>query len=1048
MNKEIFNKRIFEGKLKNFNLKEIDQYEEKLKILNSWKYSIDNSDLNRTKEKQLQGKFLLDFFCKILNYKSMIGRDSWSFIQEEKTKADATMPDGVLGFFSKFYTDVRVVIELKDANTNLDEKQSNRRNYSPVEQAFSYAPKFGGKCRWVIVSNFKEIRLYNSRNALEYEKFEITNLNNEYEFKRFFYLLNYNNLINSTTDSVIDNLYKDNDENIKNITKVFYEEYKNTRLNLFKGIKENNDINELILFEKTQKLMDRFIFICFCEDKELLPRNTFKNVITTARNSFEPSDTKVFTQLKGLFKAINIGNPSMNINKFNGGLFADDDILDKLYIPDDLFNSLEDISEYDFDTDLNVNILGHIFEQSISDIEDIKNEIEHLDVSSKDSKRKKDGIFYTPEYVTNYIVEECIGAWLRDRRKELGEDKLPQISNIDNDINRKLNLRIKKKGKNKIDEAINKHIVFWQNYANVLSNIKILDPACGSGAFLNAAFDYLYKEGERVNRELLRLNNGQIYMFDLDKNILKNNLYGIDLNEESVELTKLSLWLKTANKREPLTSLDGNIICANSLIEDYNIVGEKAINWESSFASFNANEGFDIIIGNPPYGAKLTDKEKKYLDIAYKTTQYNYDTYKFFIELSFRLCKSNGYVGLITPNTYLILEKSNLLRDFLFDNYRLRKLIEIYNVFPDAIVEPIISIFQKSKAYLNEKFEVICVPRNVELSHNFAEYGTKNVFTQSELKSKHGYLFNYHETKIEKEISDKLDKISKPLADYLNVTTGIKPYQTNKGNPKQTKEVVKNKPFNGFEKVDDTWLPYMKGENIDRYTDKWNGEYIKYGEWLAEPRNDEIFKNEKIFIRQTSDRLIATFDNEGKIGKNTLHCIYRKDTQPDINLKVILGLINSKLLNWKFQHDNFHIVGKPLAETKVIYINRLPIVYPKNIKEFLSIVDNLLIENKKRFDEIKNFVKFIECRYSPKKISNKLLDFYKLEYSLFINELNRQKVKLTENEKFELFSLFNNEKEKISALDSKIDKLEKDLNKLVYDLYKLTDEEINIIEGK
>lgn len=1049
--KSIFNKRILDNKLNHMQLEDIPNWVDKIKIIHNWKTSIESHDLNRTKEKSLQGIFFVHFIEKILGYTGIVGKSKWTFIQEQKTEVDGTIPDGVIGFFNAKNKDVRVVIELKDALTNLDEKQKNRDNkQSPVEQAFSYTYKYDGKCKWVIVSNYKEIRLYHSSTMLQYEKFEVVKLTNPEEFKRFYYLLSAKNLINKEGNSIIDNLYISNIEQYKNITREFYKEYKDTRLRLFKIMKENNEnINELILFEKAQKLMDRFIFICFCEGKELLPEHTFKNVLQNARNSFEPTDNNIWIQLKGLFHAIDVGNPPMNINRFNGGLFAEDKILDNLSIPDKLFDGLESLYKYNFDTDLNVNILGHIFEQSIGDIEEIKTEIKGEVVDKKDNKRKKDGIFYTPEYVTNYIVSKCIGEWLEDKRKELGEDTLPELPELpeldENDVYTPI-----KKGQRKVTQLqkdIEQHRAFWVRYGEVLSNIKILDPACGSGAFLNAAFDYLLEEGERINREHIKITN-TASLLDLTSSILKNNLYGVDLNEESVEITKLSLWLKTANKRDPLTSLDKNILCGNSLIKDIEIAKNKAFDWDIEFKDIMNNGGFDIIIGNPPYGAKLNDLEKEYLTNNYQTTQYNFDTYKFFFELSFKLCQRNGYIGLITPNTYFVLEKSNLLREFIFDNYKIEELIELYDVFPDAVVEPIISIYKKDRPFMSDKFKVICVPRKSELNSNFINAGITTTFSQLDLKRNEGYLFNYHETEIEKNICAKIDSISKPLSTYLNVTTGVKPYQRGKGIPKQTKDIVVTKPFNGTVKIDDIWLPYMKGENIEKYTDKWDGEYLKYGEWLAEPRKATMFSNEKIFIRQTSDTLIATYDNTGKVCKNTLHCIYKKEDYPNIDIKFILALINSKLLNWKFQHDNFHIVGKPLAETKVIYVNRLPIIYPTNTIEYTNLVDKLLQLNQLSYELAKQFIKFIELSYNPKKISNKLWNFYNIEYIDFVKELQKQKVKLSESTKFELMQLFDNKKQEIKKKQEEIDIINKQLDNMIYKLYKLNDEEIHVINNK
>ena len=154
--------------------------------------------------------------------------------------------------------------------------------------------------------------------------------------------------------------------------------------------------------------MDRFIFICFCEDCDLLPRNIFQKLIDNAKQSFVFSPNKLWDNLRGLFSSIDKGNPPMKINRYNGGLFKPDPELDCLTIPDEALEKFTQLSTYDFNSDLNVNILGQIFEQSISDVEQIKNEISGEKTEGK-GKQKEDGIYYTPYYVTRYIVEQTVG---------------------------------------------------------------------------------------------------------------------------------------------------------------------------------------------------------------------------------------------------------------------------------------------------------------------------------------------------------------------------------------------------------------------------------------------------------------------------------------------------------------------------------------------------------------------------------------------------------------------------------------------------------------
>ncbi|MEI6436727.1 MAG: TaqI-like C-terminal specificity domain-containing protein, partial [Bacteroidota bacterium] len=397
--------------------------------------------------------------------------------------------------------------------------------------------------------------------------------------------------------------------------------------------------------------------------------------------------------------------------KFNGGLFRKDDELDNYTIKDEILLKLINLSEKDFSSDLNVNILGHIFEQSISDIEEIKARIgigeslsdEIKQDVRKNGKRKKDGIFYTPEYITRSIVKEAIGGWLNDRKTELGFFNLPELTKDDyasvHPVRRKSRETGKMYEKMAFNQNIEKHIAFWESYKEQLRQIKVLDPACGSGAFLNQAFDYLFEEGRKVNDELSLLRLGQREVFELDRHILTNNLYGVDINRESVEITKLSLWLKTANKGKELTSLDGNIKCGNSLIEDPEIAHDRAFDWFAEFTSVFPNYrkphdfkhrenidfaeepsynyknpdskgfikfGFDVVIGNPPWGAQLDQISFTYLLEKYPVIPGKIkDTYFYFTLLALNLLKQKGYLGFITPNTWLLINNAKSFREYL-----------------------------------------------------------------------------------------------------------------------------------------------------------------------------------------------------------------------------------------------------------------------------------------------------------------------------------------------------------------------------------------------
>ena len=517
-------------------------------------------------EVKYKEKFNKVFFGDILGYQNRIHR-----IPEGTIKGIGNA-DLILGNFEEGKEnaeDIQIVVELKGSKMNLVKKQYGHGGLSPVGQGFAY--KTGLKhCKWLIVSNFYEIRLYRD-NQTDFEIWNLEELldpaDNYFQLRKLYLLLAKEHLLGnpSKTESLLSHFREEQ----KEITNKFYQEYKKLRIELINDIRHRNpSISIPTIIEKAQKIIDRLIFIFFCEDKGLLPDKRLKeSIVNASEYGFTPREIS-----KKFFEAVHDGSDKMDISGgYNGGLFKEDNLLNSFKIGDQICKKFVELTNYDFDDKLSVNVLGHIFEQSISDLENlridlvgIKTETDQLVAEGK-GRRKKDGIFYTPEYIVDYIVQNSVMKYLNEKEDEC----LKKHQTCDKKT---------KEYRWKKDEN-NPEQLAYQEYQQILQNIKVLDPACGSGAFLVRVFDVLLEENRRVGSIL----NSLFDETETYKNILTNNIYGVDLNAESVEITKLSLWLKSAQKGKKLNNLDNNIKCGNSLIDDVEIAGEKAFKWEEEF---------------------------------------------------------------------------------------------------------------------------------------------------------------------------------------------------------------------------------------------------------------------------------------------------------------------------------------------------------------------------------------------------------------------------------------------------------------------------------
>jgi len=996
-------------------------------------------NIRHVKEEQYQEGFITDLFVNVLGYVKHPS-PKFNITTELKNIGNTKKADGAI----LKNGDALAVIELKGT------KHTNLGKVEP--QAFGYKSHHP-TCKYVIISNFEKLRFYID-NAVDFVEFNLFTLTKE-DFKLLWLCLEAGNLLRNLPQQV------KNESLVREevITKELYKDYSTFRTVLFEDIQRRNPQHDkLTLFNKTQKLLDRFIFIFFAEDRGLMKANTISIII----QEYDDLNIKygcklsLYERFKEYFNRLNVGfkNPEMNIFAYNGGLFAPDALLDSIEIDDLLLREhTYKLSAYDFESDVSVNILGHIFEHSLTEIEEIQQDLAG-EAKPSTSKRKKDGVFYTPKYITKYIVENTVGKLCEAQKGQLG------IQEEDYEL-------VHEAGEEAIISALQDKLSAYRHW---LLQLTICDPACGSGAFLNQALEFLIAEHQYIDELAAKLappaapkpkteapesglfaakstakteKSGSAFTKDgLENEILKNNLFGVDINGESVEIAKLSLWLRTAKRGRKLTTLNDNLKVGNSLIDDPEVAGEKAFDWQKEFPHIFEKGGFDVVIGNPPYGAKIDKKDIKHLlseQEVYGLSKVLSDTYiAFYIKSLTSFLRDNGVLGFITPNTWRLVQSGEAFRNFMLnDDFSVLKITQhLEKVFIDATVDCDTVIMQKKEKHNNQISLTIRHHLEDTLSHHFS---------QREMKKKR--FINLFLTEHIYRLKAKIEVKSHFVKDFYDIKNGVKPYERGKGKPAQTAEVLKNKPFTSVIKIDESFLPLLGGSQFHRYQLLWKNDYwIKYGEWLAAPRDKAIFETkEKLIFRQTSDKIIGHYLYNGFVVRNNTHILLR-NAKSTIELKCLLALLNSRLIDFYYWTLNPER-GEALAEVKAFHLGLLP--FPKDIPDqvfFIEKADKMLSLNADLQKVERNFLALLEENLSLPKVSKKLQKWYDLDFKGFLKELGKQKIKIQLAEQGEWREFFQQEQAKAQKLLAEIQQTDAEIDAMVYALYGLTEEEIKIVE--
>lgn len=810
--------------LTNGNKFDIEESKKEIKVLLK-KYDL-YSKSNRLKsfsEEEVKKEFILRLFKAL----------GWAVYSKDEVSAEETISRKKVDYGFRINGIPKFFVEAKSFKSGVEKDEF-------AFQAIQYAYNKG--CEWAILTNFEKIRVFNAQWK---EKVATSAQFFSLDCQNFFE--NFDQLLLLSRESMSQDLIdREAKKWRKKIRKIPIDTQLLSDLTEFRSIlsksivKRNPDakLSEEDLDESVQRILDRLLFIRTIEDREFEPPS-LRPLIRENQNE------KLWQKVVELYRKIDESYDSDLFRPHQCETLAIWDSALESVIRG-LYETKDRTVFYNFAA-INADVLGNVYEQYLGHI--LKKTAKTARIRNGTSKRKEQGIYYTPTFIVDYIISNTLG-------------------------------KIAKKA----DGSYKK--------------IQVVDPACGSGSFLLRAFEYLIsldteiEHGERVKTELY----GKRVLSTEKFNHLRKAIFGVDLDPKAVEIAQLNLLLRAAEKKERLPSLRNNIRLGNSLIDDQTIDKSKFFIWEKEFEEILSNGGFDVVIGNPPYVSSLqltklvgTDI-KEYWKKKYHSAQGAYDIFVLFFEQSLRICKDDGYLALITPNKYLSSPYGRGLRDLISKNYTLVKIVDLskVRVFDDPSVYPIITVIQKRKP---DKEYTVAIEQI--FSQNILEDKKVHRISSKALRILPEYLWGPIITNTMDIIVTIFSK-GKILDEVAKVQA-----TTTAAEADEYSNYINEK----------TGIPIINTGTIDRYRTTYGiinfknkGESFKtphldISEGVSEKRR-RLYQTPKIIIAKLALRIEGFFDEEGKYASINTNCIH--SPLEGYKLEYLAGIINSKLMSFVY----------------------------------------------------------------------------------------------------------------------------------------------------
>ncbi|MGE5191833.1 MAG: Eco57I restriction-modification methylase domain-containing protein [Deltaproteobacteria bacterium] len=1087
--KPLFRPDVLRTHLAGFSLPPVDSAK-----LEHWADLIASRRIDNFGEEEILPDFLADFFVGMLGYTRPAGHDRYTIGWERHIEVDGQFADAVLGDFNG-QQQYAVVLEGKGPRDPLERPFAGRR-MSAVDQGYHYAINL--PCDWILVTSIRQTRLYHKgSDQRTFERFDTEQLaDDEAALRRFLFLLGAERVVPQSGRCHFYSLLAESEQVGRELTKKFYVNYADMRQDAFEQLSRDNPmIARHAVLASTQKLLDRVLFVAFGEDRGLLPHETIRRAYEH-RDPYHPRP--IWENFRGLFTAINNGNAALGIHAYNGGLFAPDEVLDSMTVSDQVCAYFHDLGSYDYHPAhqatgearvIDVDILGHIFEQSITDLERLRNELDGLaepvGVEKHKTRRKKEGAFYTPSFITRDIVEQAIGGILRDRFEELRAREQTSAKGA-------AKTALADPGVYELDKLTKPAratlVRFWEAWQDELTSIRVLDPACGSGAFLIQAFDQLYATYQRSNDRLDELR-GHRTLFDLDKRILENNLYGVDLNEEAIEICRLSLWIKTAQRGKALTSLDHPIRVGNSVVSDP-AVHPKAFNWQAAFPEVFRQGGFDVVVANPPYvRQEWLSEYKPYLESAYKAYHGMADLYVYFYELGLRVLRPGGLLSFIVTNKWMKSGYGEPLRRLFSEEAWVESVVDFGHakqIFEDADVFPSIIVARKPTGAPKPTTARLCtIPRAQlridDLSRQIAAEGVELPLAQ--LSADNWQLEAGGVTKL----MAKIRAAGVPLSEFA----GAKPYRgvvTGCNDAFLIDSATKQALLSADPQCAEIIMPFLRGQDVDRWASDWQGQWMIFarrgidierypsvkkhlarfrqqlepkpagwdgGEWPGRKAGryqwfeiqDPIdywreFGKPKIVYQEIQFHPSYAKDDAGRFGNNKTFFIASGDLY-------LLAVLNSPLLWWHNWRYLPHMKDEALSPVGFL-MESLPVAQPPNdLRATVEAAVKRVIEITGAHHRMRRaLLDWLRVEHAVEKPSLKLQAPTELDSDAFVAEVRRIRGKKNPLTGAALKSLRDEHARTIEparARDAEGLQLERRLSDLVNEAYGLTPDEVALM---